>query len=94
MHLQPRDPRATPPLTSAPVSAPGLITRPELAYAVRSGLAVSRARPRRLRPRAARGAEAVSAPAGVLRCWDLWIGCICGAALFVYIRRILALPYA
>mmetsp|Transcript_7525 Transcript_7525/g.17416 ORF Transcript_7525/g.17416 Transcript_7525/m.17416 type:complete len:339 (+) Transcript_7525:2-1018(+) len=31
---------------------------------------------------------------GVLRCWDLWIGCICGAGLFVYIRRILALPYA
>ena len=90
-----RPARPAPPDFAAGVaSLAGLITRPELAYAVRSGLAVSRARPCRLRPRAARGADAVRGPAGVLRCWDLWIGCICGAALFVYIRRILALPYA
>jgi MFS family permease len=30
---------------------------------------------------------------GVMRCWDLWFGCIVGMSFFVYIKRLLAVSY-
>ena len=30
---------------------------------------------------------------GVMRCWDLWFGCMVGMSFFAYIKRLLAVAY-
>lgn len=30
---------------------------------------------------------------GVMRCWDLWFGCVVGMSFFVYIKRLLAMSF-